>query len=279
MALVIEQEWASFGGIQRVYNHDSVETQCRMRFAVYTPPQASNGPVPVLTYLSGLTCTWANATEKAGYQRAAAEAGVIIVAPDTSPRGDDVPDVDRYDLGSGAGFYVDATKQPWSKNYRMYSYVTRELPALISQNIPAADLSRQGLFGHSMGGHGALTMALKNPEIYRSVSAFAPITAPMRCQWGRDAFSLYLGEDESQWAGYDACSLVAARGWSREILIDQGDADAFLQDQLKPEEFQTVCNAAGVSLTLRMQKSYDHSYYFISSFMADHIAWHAKSLI
>lgn len=279
MAVEIEQEWACFGGTQRVYRHDSVETQCSMRFAVYTPPQALDGPVPVLTYLSGLTCTWANATEKSGYQRAAAEAGAIIIAPDTSPRGENVPDVDRYDLGSGAGFYLDATKQPWSKNYRMYSYITQELPSLVSDCVTGADLSKQGVFGHSMGGHGALTIALKNPDVFQSVSAFAPITAPQECQWGCDAFALYLGDDTQDWAEYDACALLAKRGWSREILIDQGAADSFLEEQLKPARFQAVCAEAGVSLTLRLQPSYDHSYYFIASFMRDHIEWHLKNLI
>ncbi|MDJ0685036.1 MAG: S-formylglutathione hydrolase [Alphaproteobacteria bacterium] len=283
MGLQIEQQWASFGGVQRVYSHDSDQTHCRMEFAVYTPPQvgdgAGAGPAPVLYYLSGLTCTWENATTKAGWQRAAAEHGVIIVAPDTSPRGENVPDADRYDFGSGAGFYVDATRQPWSKHYRMYSYITQELTGIVAREIVGADPARQGILGHSMGGHGALTIALKNPDLFRSVSAFAPISSPMRCPWGQGALGGYLGQDEAAWAEYDACALIAARGWSGDILVDQGAADQFLEEQLKPELLEQACAEAGVSLTLRRQPGYDHSYYFIASFIDDHMRWHMERLV
>jgi S-formylglutathione hydrolase len=268
----------AFGGTQGVYRHDSELTGCPMEFAVFTPPQAADGPVPVLTYLSGLTCSWENVTVKAGAQRFAANAGMLFVAPDTSPRGFDLPgEHESYDFGSGAGFYVDATEEPWSRNYRMYSYVTEELPALIAANFPA-DSARQGIFGHSMGGHGALVVALRNPQRYRSVSAFAPIVAPSQCPWGEKAFGGYLGNDRAAWAEYDATELIAKSGWRSEILIDQGSADDFLESQLKPELFQKACDAAGTQLTLRMQEGYDHSYYFIATFMEDHFAHHARQL-
>jgi S-formylglutathione hydrolase len=267
-----------FGGVQGVYRHDSSATGTAMAFAVYQPPQAARGPVPVLYWLSGLTCTWANFTEKAGVQRYAARVGLMIVAPDTSPRGTDFPgEHDAYDFSSGAGFYVDATAEPWSRNYRMYSYVTAELPALVNANFPT-DAGRQGIFGHSMGGHGALICALKNPGKYKSLSAFAPISSPTRCPWGEKAFSGYLGADREAWRAYDATLLAAGSDWRSEVLVDQGTGDDFLHQQLKPELLQEAFAAAGIPLTLRYQAGYDHSYYFMASFMAEHIAHHAKLL-
>ena len=275
----IKSEWASFGGRQTVYVHNSAELGSPAEVSIFTPPQADAGPVPVLTYLSGLTCTWENVTTKAGFQAWAAEAGVIVVCPDTSPRGENVPDaLDDYDFGKGAGFYLNATREPWAKNYRMYAYVVDELPSLIANTVKGADMNRQGIFGHSMGGHGALTIALKNPETYRSVSAFAPIVAPTQAPWGEKALGRYLGDNKSDWMEYDAVALVQALGWHSEILIDQGEADEFLLEQLRPGLFQTACANAGVDLQLRMQPGYDHSYYFISSFMRDHVAWHAAQL-
>ena len=277
--LQITSEWASFGGRQTVYTHDSRELGCTMEVAVYVPPQAAAGPVPVVTYLSGLTCTWENVTTKAGFQAHAAEHGVVVVCPDTSPRGDDVPDAaDEYDFGKGAGFYVNATQQPWAKHYRMYAYVVDELPGLLAGAVDGADFARQGIFGHSMGGHGALTIALKNPDTYKSVSAFAPIVAPMEVPWGHKALGRYLGEDRAAWADYDACALLRTRGWAGDILVDQGEADDFLAEQLQPERLQAACDGACVELQLRLQSGYDHSYYFIASFMRDHIAWHAERL-
>jgi S-formylglutathione hydrolase len=267
-----------FGGIQGVYRHDSSATGTAMAFAVYQPPQAARGPVPVLYWLSGLTCTWANFTEKAGAQRYAARHGLMIVAPDTSPRGTDFPgEHDAYDFGSGAGFYVDATAEPWVRNYRMYSYVAAELPALVNAHFPT-DAGRQGIFGHSMGGHGALIGALKNPEKYRSLSAFAPISSPTRCPWGEKALSGYLGADRGSWRSYDATLLAQDSGWRSEVLVDQGTGDDFLEQQLKPHLLQEAFAAAGIPLTLRYQAGYDHSYYFMASFMADHIAHHARLL-
>ncbi len=267
-----------FGGIQGVYRHDSSATGTAMEFAVYEPPQAARGPVPVLYWLSGLTCTWANFTEKAGAQRYAARHGLMIVAPDTSPRGTDLPgEHDAYDFGSGAGFYVDATAEPWSRNYRMYSYVTAELPALVNASFPT-DAARQGVSGHSMGGHGALICALKNPGKYRSLSAFAPIGSPTRCPWGEKALSGYLGTDRHAWQAYDATLLATGSEWRSEVLVDQGTGDDFLHEQLKPRLLQEAFAAAGVPLTLRYQAGYDHSYYFMASFMADHIAHHARLL-
>ena len=274
----IKSDWASFGGRQRVYEHESTELGCAMEVAVYTPPQAETEAVPVLTYLSGLTCTWENVTTKAGFQADAAEHGVIVVCPDTSPRGDDVPDADEYDFGKGAGFYVNATQEPWAKNYRMYAYIVDELPRLIAGTVDGADMGRQGIFGHSMGGHGALTIAFKNQDTYKSVSAFAPIVAPMEVPWGHKALGRYLGDDRAAWADYDACTLLRDRGWQGDILIDQGDADDFLAEQLRPALFQAACDDAGVDVQLRLQPGYDHSYYFIASFMRDHIAWHAARL-
>ncbi len=264
--------------MQGVYRHESKVTGCPMEFAAFTPPQAEQGRVPVLVYLSGLTCTWENVTVKAGAQRFAASEGMLFVAPDTSPRGFDFPgEHESYDFGSGAGFYVDATEPPWARNYRMYSYVTEELPALIAANFPA-DGERWGITGHSMGGHGALVVALRNPQRYRSLSAFSPIVAPSRCPWGEKAFRGYLGPDRAAWAEYDATELIAKRGWHSEILIDQGSADEFLDEQLKPEVFRKACADAGAKLTLRLHEGYDHSYYFIATFIEDHFAHHARLL-
>lgn len=278
MALETLKEHRCFGGTQGVYAHDSRETRCRMEFAVYVPPQAPHSRIPVLYWLSGLTCTWANFTEKAGAQRYAAEHGIVLVAPDTSPRGTDFPgEHEAYDFGSAAGFYVDATQEPWSQNYRMYSYVTKELPALVEASFPV-DPDRAGIFGHSMGGHGALICALKNPDRYRSLSAFAPISAPMRVPWGEKAFSGYLGADRQAWRAWDASELAAGADWKTEVLVDQGTADDFLETQLRPQLLQEACRAAGIPLTLRYQAGYDHSYYFMASFIRDHIAHHARDL-
>lgn len=279
MALTTSKKIRLHGGTQGVYTHDARETACRMEFSVYTPPQAESGEkLPVLYWLSGLTCTWANFTEKAGAQRYAAEHGVIIVAPDTSPRGVNIPgEDDSYDFGSAAGFYVDATQDPWASHYQMYSYITKELPALINEHFPV-DEARAGIFGHSMGGHGALTIAFKNPDQYKSVSAFAPICSPTRCPWGEKALAGYLGDDRATWQAYDATVLCATTGWKNPVLVDQGTGDEFLSGQLKPELLKEACSAAAIPLTLRMQDAYDHSYYFMASFMGDHIAHHAKLL-
>jgi S-formylglutathione hydrolase len=235
------------------------------------------GQVPVLYYLSGLTCTAENFTTKAGAQQFAAKYGVAIVAPDTSPRGADVPDEDTWDFGSGAGFYVDATQAPWAKHYNMYSYVTEELPALIAANFPI-DANRQGIFGHSMGGHGALICALRNPDQFKSVSAFAPIVAPTQCPWGEKAFSHYLGDDRETWKNYDATELIQRSTFPVQILVDQGSTDSFLASQLKPQLFEAACQQVGQDLHLRYQADYDHSYYFIATFMEDHIRHHAQML-
>jgi S-formylglutathione hydrolase len=271
----------SFGGTVGFYRHRSAVSDCPMRFAVYEPPQAANGPVPVLTWLAGLTCTEENFMVKAGAQRLAAELGLMLVAPDTSPRGEGVPDApDEWDLGQGAGFYVDATQPPWSDHFRMYSYVTAELPSLLGEHF-AADLDRQGIFGHSMGGHGALVIGLRNPEVYASVSAFAPIVAPGHCPWGRKAFTAYLGEDPHGWRDWDACELIGrisdARGRTK-ILVDQGEADPFLAEQLLPERLESACEAAGYPLELRRHAGYDHSYWFVASFIEDHLRHHAARL-
>jgi S-formylglutathione hydrolase len=266
-----------FDGTQSVYRHPSQATGTEMEFSVFVPDQAKSGSLPVLYYLSGLTCTWENFTAKAGAQRYAAEHGVIIVAPDTSPRGDGVPNDEAYDFGQGAGFYLNATQEPWSQHFHMYDYVVDELPELVTANF-AIDAKRAGIFGHSMGGHGALTIALKNPGKFRTVSAFSPIVAPSQVPWGEKALGGYLGPDQDTWADYDACNLISSKGWSGDILIDQGLADNFLEEQLKPGLFEQACKDTGVSLTLRCQEGYDHSYYFISTFMGDHIAWHAERL-
>ena len=270
-------EWASFGGRLSVHDHDSETCGGTMRFGVYTPPQAKDGPVPVLWFLSGLTCSWANVMEKSGLQRMASELGLMVVAPDTSPRGEDVPDDEAYDLGQGAGFYLTATQDPWAKHFRMDQYITNELPQIIGDKFPA-DMSRQGITGHSMGGHGAITLHLKHPEIYKSVSAFSPITSPSQVPWGRKAFTAYLGPDEATWVDYDATHLVARAPSDATILIDVGTGDNFLEEQLQPEIFTEVCASAGQACTLRMQPSYDHSYYFIASFIEDHLSHHAALL-
>lgn len=273
------KQFACFGGTVAYYKHPSTDCGCDMSFAVFVPPQAEAGQLPVLYYLSGLTCTEENFTAKAGAQRYAAEHGLMLVAPDTSPRGVNIPGEDSdWDFGTGAGFYVDATEGPWSRHYRMYSYVTQELPALIAEMF-AVRADRQGIFGHSMGGHGALVCGLRHPELFKSVSAFAPITAPMSCPWGKKAFSNYLGSNQNAWRAYDASELVHNHVQrDRLILIDQGMADEFLDEQLKPQVFEAACKAAGQPLTLRMQPGYDHSYFFIATFMGDHIRHHAKVL-
>jgi S-formylglutathione hydrolase len=274
----VVSEHACFGGMQRFFAHDSRECSTEMRFAVYVPPQAMHGRVPVLYFLAGLTCTEETFMIKAGAQRVAAELGLILVTPDTSPRQPRLPGDDAsWDFGLGAGFYVDATQAPWSAHYRMYSYVTRELPELIGAQFPA-DGSRQGIFGHSMGGHGALVCALRNPERYRSLSAFAPIAAPMQCPWGRKAFSGYLGQDETPWLAYDASVLVAQQPFHAPILVDQGTADKFLAEQLNPEIFADACRRSGQAFELRMHAGYDHGYYFMQTFMEDHLRWHARQL-
>ncbi|MCK2089065.1 S-formylglutathione hydrolase [Thauera aromatica] len=268
-----------FGGWLQRLRHRSTTVDCDMTFAIYLPPQTERGEkLPVLYWLSGLTCTDENFMQKAGAQRLAAELGLILVAPDTSPRGPDVPgDPDgAWDFGHGAGFYVNATQAPWSRHYRMHDYVVHELPALIEAHFPASD--RRGVSGHSMGGHGALICALRNPGRYRSVSAFAPIVNPMRCPWGEKAFSRYLGEDREHWRQWDACALLAGTTERLPLLIDQGDKDGFLVEQLKPEALQAAANTAGHPLTLRLQPGYDHSYYFIASFIDDHLRHHARAL-
>ncbi len=248
-----------------------------MTFSVFVPDHAPDTNLPVVWYLSGLTCTHANVTEKGEYRAACAELGLIFVAPDTSPRGPDVPDDNAYDFGQGAGFYVDATEAPWSTHFRMRSYIETELPVLIAANFPA-DMSRQAITGHSMGGHGALTIGLRNPDRFRSVSAFAPIVAPLHCPWGEKALTSYLGPDRDAWRAYDACALIEDGARLPELLVDQGGEDSFLADQLKPHLLSRACDDVGIDLTLRMHAGYDHSYYFISSFMADHLRWHSMRL-
>ena len=274
---------ACYGGEQRIYRHDSQTIGLAMRFSVYLPPQAlqPNANVPALFYLAGLTCTEETFPTKAGAQRFAAQHGIALIAPDTSPRGAGVPgESAAWDFGVGAGFYVDATQQPWATHYRMYSYVRDELRETVLANLPL-DGARLGIFGHSMGGHGALMLALRNPEIYRSVSAFAPIAAPSRCPWGVKALSGYLGEDREAWKQYDASELVAqaSRKFKEGILVDQGLADQFLAEQLNPDVFEAACETAGQPLTLRRHAGYDHGYYFISTFIEDHLAHHAKVLL
>jgi S-formylglutathione hydrolase len=267
---------ACFGGWQDVYRHRAESLGCDMTVGVYFPPQAEHGPCPVLYWLSGLTCNEQNFITKAGAQRYAAEHGVILVAPDTSPRGEGVADADRYDLGQGAGFYVDATREPWASHYRMQAYVSRELPQWVESDPAASDV--RAISGHSMGGHGALVTALRNPGRYRSASAFSPIVAPSRVPWGEQAFAAYFGDDREAWKQWDAVELVGAAKQPLPLLVDQGGADEFLERELRPHLLQAACEAAGHPLELRMQPGYDHSYYFISSFIGEHIAWHAKHL-
>ncbi len=271
-------EHRCFDGIQGYYRHASEACRGLMKFAVYWPPQAEGGRVPVLFYLAGLTCNEETFAIKAGAQRVASELGLMLVAPDTSPRTARYPgDDESWDFGQGAGFYLDATQTPWSEAYRMYSYVSKELPALVAANFPA-DTARQGIFGHSMGGHGALTIALKNPDTFHSLSAFAPIAAPMRCPWGDKAFSRYLGPDREAWRAHDASELMAKRPYGRPILIDQGLADQFLAQQLYPEVFEAACARQNQPLTLRRHAGYDHGYFFIQSFIEDHLRHHARQL-
>ena len=280
MTLEIVSSNKSFGGWHKRYRHRSSSLNCDMVFAVYLPPQAEQGAkLPALYWLSGLTCTDENFMQKAGAQRMAAELGLIIVAPDTSPRGEGVADDANgaYDFGLGAGFYVNATQEPFARHYRMYDYVVHELPGLIESNFPVSD--RRGIAGHSMGGHGALICALKNPGRYQSVSAFSPISNPMNCPWGEKAFSLYLGEERSRWREWDASVLIAEAEEKLPILVDQGDRDDFLEGQLKPQALQAAAKAAAHPLTLRMQPGYDHSYYFIASFIDDHLRHHADALV
>ncbi|WP_088311235.1 S-formylglutathione hydrolase [Novosphingobium sp. B 225] len=268
----------SHGGAQGVYTHQSAATGTPMTFSVFVPDHAPGTKLPVLWYLSGLTCTHANVTEKGEFRAACAKAGVILIAPDTSPRGDDVPDDEGYDFGKGAGFYVNATQSPWAANFRMRDYIEQELPALIAAEFPMADMNRQGITGHSMGGHGALTIGLRNPDRFKSVSAFSPIVSPLNCPWGEKALGGYLGPDKAAWREYDACALIEDGARLPDLLVDQGDADNFLHEQLKTGLLVMACKKAGIPATIRMQPGYDHSYYFISSFMADHVAWHAERL-
>jgi S-formylglutathione hydrolase len=273
-------EVASHGGVQGVYRHASAATGTDMTFSLFMPREVERGePLPVLWYLSGLTCSHANVTEKGEFRAACAKAGVIFIAPDTSPRGEGVPDDPEgaWDFGLGAGFYVNATQEPWARHYQMERYIVDELPALVADHFPI-DRERQGITGHSMGGHGALTLALKNPGRFRSVSAFAPIVAPSQVPWGEKALGHYLGEDRAAWRAHDSVALIEDGARVDELLIDVGEADPFLKEQLRPELIEAACKDAGIPLELRRHAGYDHSYYFISTFMADHVAWHAERL-
>ena len=277
MSIETVSESKSFDGIQGVYRHDSTSTGTPMTFAVYVPDHAPGAKLPVLWWLSGLTCTHANVMDKGEYRRACAEHGIVFVAPDTSPRGDNVPDDPEYDFGKGAGFYVDATREPWSQHFRMRSYIEQELPALIAAEFPV-DMDRQGITGHSMGGHGALTVSLRNPGRFHSTSAFAPIVSPLHCPWGEKALTGYLGDDRTAWRAYDAVALIEDGARLPELLVDQGTADNFLNDQLKTHLLDEACRNVDMRAEIRMQEGYDHSYFFISTFMAEHIAWHAERL-
>ncbi len=276
MSLELHSSNKCFGGWNRQYNHPSEVLGCTMRFAIFLPPKAEHEKVPVVYWLSGLTCTDENFMHKAGAQRVAAELGVAIVAPDTSPRGEGVPDDPEgsYDFGLGAGFYVNATQAPWKTHYQMYDYVVHELPELIEREFPVND--QRAISGHSMGGHGALVVGLRNPDRYRSISAFSPISNPINCPWGQKALGGYLGDDVDAWREYDASELLKARGCKRPLLVDQGDADNFLDEQLDPEALEAAAEEAGAPLTLRMQPGYDHSYFFIASFIEDHLRFHAQ---
>jgi S-formylglutathione hydrolase len=269
----------SFGGQQGVYRHKSSATGTDMMFSVFVPEHEKGARLPVIYYLSGLTCTHANVTEKGEFRAACAELGLIFVAPDTSPRGEDVPDdpAAAYDFGLGAGFYVNATQAPYDRHYKMYDYVVDELPQLVEANFPI-DPARAGITGHSMGGHGALTIGLRNPEKFKTVSAFSPIVSPINCPWGQKALGSYLGEDRAYWRAHDACALIEDGARTGDLLIDQGEGDQFLEEQLRTHLLAEACNQAGQAATIRMQPGYDHSYYFISSFMADHLRWHAERL-
>ena len=267
-----------FGGSQGVYSQDSAATGTPMTFQVYIPEHAPGERLPVLWWLSGLTCTHENAMIKCHYHRACAEHGIALIGPDTSPRGDEVPDDPVYDFGKGAGFYVDATQEPWKANFRMRTYVEQELPALIEAEFPMLDLSRQGISGHSMGGHGALTVSLRNPGRFRSTSAFAPIVSPMNCPWGEKALTGYIGANKAAWREYDAVALIEDGARLPEVLVDQGRADPYLDEQLKTRLLEEACRAAGMPATIRLHDRYDHSYFFVSSFIDDHIAWHAQRL-
>ncbi len=279
MALDTVSTNLSHGGVQGVYKHVSAATGTEMNFAVFVPPHAEGAKLPVIWYLSGLTCTHANVMDKGEYRKACAELGLIFVAPDTSPRGEGVPDdaEGAYDFGLGAGFYVNATEPLFAQHYHMRDYIENELPALIADNFPA-DTARQGIMGHSMGGHGALTISLRNPGRYKSTSAFAPIVSPLNCPWGEKALGGYLGPDKTAWAQYDACTLIDGGARLPDLLVDQGTADNFLEGQLKTHLLEVACTKVGQPATIRMQPGYDHSYYFISTFMADHLQWHAERL-
>jgi S-formylglutathione hydrolase len=269
----------SFGGTQYVFRHPSKTTGTEMRFAAFVPPQAAAAALPVVWFLAGLTCTEENFTVKAGAQRVAAELGLILIAPDTSPRGDGVPDDPEgaYDFGLGAGFYLDATQAPWARHYRMESYITQDLPDFVARTLPV-DMKRQGIMGHSMGGHGALILSLRHPGHFACVSAFAPIASPMNCPWGEKALGGYLGPDRAAWRGHDACALIEDGARIPGILVDQGKADGFLETQLKPRLLESACANAGIPLTLRWHEGYDHSYFFIATFVEDHLRWHARVL-
>ena len=277
MTLELLSEARLFDGLQRTYKHQSTSTGTPMRVAVYLPPQAEHGPVPALWFLAGLTCTEDNFTQKAGAQRVAAELGLALIAPDTSPRGAGVPDDAAWDFGQGAGFYLDATQEPWATHFRMRSYIEEELPELLFGALPL-DRTRQSIAGHSMGGHGALTIALRNPGRFRSVSALAPIVSPMHCPWGEKALTGYLGPDRAAWRRYDACALIADGARLPAILVDQGLADTYLERELKPHLLEAACREAGIKLTLNLRPGYDHSYFFIASVIESHLRWHAAQL-
>ncbi len=277
LVLKLVEQKKTFDGALEVFDHESESCQCTMRFAVYTPPQAKTAKVPVLWYLSGLTCNWSNVMEKSGIMRLAAEFGFMVIAPDTSPRGEQVANDDAYDLGQGAGFYINAAEAPWAKHFQMETYIMEELPALIAKEFLNADMDKQGIMGHSMGGHGALSLHLKYPGRFKSVSAFSPIVAPSQVPWGEKAFSTYIGDDRAAWKAHDACALMSSSS-DVPILIDQGTADNFLDEQLRTHLFAEACEAVGQKAEINMRDGYDHSYYFIATFLPNHFDWHAKAL-